>query len=376
MPKPMTELELFHREAADNSVEAALASLVGRLLVVIPDAVPELPELDVSEFRRSLKQYRAHLAAAGDPDTIQRTGGECVTACRDFFARAHGLLADRADEIAALIDVLREALASLAGEAASFNSRLISSSEKFRQLVDVNDVRELRVQLEQEVAVLQRIVVEKQKQDELHVSKLSRQIESLESTVTRTTKEALLDALTGIANRRACDGAMDRWIAAAATEAKPFVVAMADLDDFKQLNDRHGYVIGDRVLICAAHLLKKGLDSTDFLARYGGEEFIMLLDGSSIEDAERRLTALLGRVAVSQYRYDDDGQPTTVNFTFSCGLTPFAAGDSAEDLVKRAGAGMHDAKRRGKNQVVVRNKSFLQGLFGQRRPRQRPAQQS
>ena len=71
---------------------------------------------------------------------------------------------------------------------------------------------------------------------------------------------------------------------------------MVDLDDFKHINDEHGHVVGDRVLKCAAAALAEGIREEDFVARYGGEEFALMLAGTSLKQAQERLSALVQRI--------------------------------------------------------------------------------
>lgn len=372
MPETLTGLDLFGEELGSRGPDTLeLALLVSRLLKVIADHALEAPGLDTSEFTQALGRFRSELVIPGRADRIRRTGGACLATCRDFFERSRDLLGEREDEFSSVIDVLREALAALAGDAANFNSRLLGSSQRFRQLAEVDDIRELRKQLKQEVGVLQRVVEERQQRDAAYVAKLSRQVEALEARVIRTTAEALLDALTGIPNRRAFDRTIDQWTTVGTTSPRRFVLGMADLDDFKRLNDQHGHLIGDRVLICAAHSLKRAIRSTDLLARYGGEEFVLLMDDVSIEDAQRRVGEAVAQAATLTYRYESEGRPVTVGFTFSCGLTDFVPGDRVDDLLERVGRALSEAKSGGKNQVVVWRNSFLRGLFGQKFQRRR-----
>ena len=245
-------------------------------------------------------------------------------------------------------------LAKISGEAKSFSVRLIGSSERFNRLTEIEDIRELKKQIAQEVRELNRTVAEKQKQDEVNYSRLSSRIEVLQTNLARSTEEASLDSLTRVSNRGSFDRTVVQWVTA--QNRKPFVLAMLDLDDFKQLNDTHGHQVGDRVLLCAAQWFGKYVRAGDFLGRYGGEEFVIMLADFDLTQAEERFTELLARIAGCNFDYPKDGQIWVVTFTVSCGLAEFSFDETAEDLVRRADEALYEAKRTGKNRVVAGKK--------------------
>ncbi|MDE3025742.1 MAG: diguanylate cyclase, partial [Acidobacteriota bacterium] len=96
-------------------------------------------------------------------------------------------------------------------------------------------------------------------------------------------RQALVDGLTGIANRRGCEDALIHEIARSDRLGVPFTLVVADLDDFKQINDRHGHDAGDDVLRETASVLRHTLRESDLPGRWGGEEFVLLLPGTEAE---------------------------------------------------------------------------------------------
>jgi len=138
---------------------------------------------------------------------------------------------------------------------------------------------------------------------------------------------------------------------------------MIDVDDFKQINDTHGHPIGDRVLLCTAQWLTRGLRQTDFVARYGGEEFAVLLGAATVGQVEDRMREVVAGIAGSSYEYELLGKKERVRFTVSCGLTDLQDGDTEETLIRRADEALYDAKRKGKNRVTVKKRSALKSLL-------------
>src|SRR5258705_9348250 len=125
--KPVT---VTANKGANPSVELAMFS--ARLLALVADTAVESDTLNTYEFRGKLEKYRHRLANSvnGDPNTSVVVS-ECLRLCQDYLTRARTYLLDREMEFAEVIDVLRIALGKLAGEAQSFNVRLMGSSERF-----------------------------------------------------------------------------------------------------------------------------------------------------------------------------------------------------------------------------------------------------
>src|SRR2546425_7374485 len=241
MSERLIELGLLGQEPeVDQNTTVELASFVARLLALMSDTTIESDTLKTYEFRSKLERYRHRLANSvhGDPNTAL-VANDCFRLCQDYLKRAHAYLLERETEFAEVIDVMRIALGKIAGEAKSFSVRLIGSSERFNRLTEIEDIRELKKQIAQEVRDLNRTVAEKQKQDETNYTRLSKRIEALQTNLTKSTEEASLDPLTRVANRGSLDRAFEQWIAAHKENRKSFVLAMLDIDDFKQINDTH-----------------------------------------------------------------------------------------------------------------------------------------
>src|SRR5207244_6253575 len=138
-----------------------------------------------------LEKFRHRLANSvhGDPET-SLVAGDCLRLCQDYLTSARTYLLERESEFGEVIDVMRVALGKLAGEAKSFNVRLMGSSERFNRLTEIEDIRELKKHIAQEVRELNRVVVEKQKKDELNYTNLSKRIEVVQANLNQTKEKA------------------------------------------------------------------------------------------------------------------------------------------------------------------------------------------
>ena len=113
---------------------------------------------------------------------------------------------------------------------------------------------------------------------------------------TKANVSSLHDSLTGLANRRFLEVQLEKNYASAKRYGQPLSVIMLDIDHFKQYNDTHGHVEGDRLLVKVAHIFLKAMRTADYVFRYGGEEFLVMLPGADISKACKTAERL--RIAV------------------------------------------------------------------------------
>ena len=161
-------------------------------------------------------------------------------------------------------------------------------------------------------------------------------------------RQALVDGLTGLANRRQCEETLAGELARLDRFGGSLALVVADLDWFKDVNDRFGHPSGDAVLREFAALLQETIRDVDLAGRWGGEEFLLILPGTDLAGgarvAERIRVALAGRIVLSA-----DGTPIPVTASFGVAATPPAT--TAAELFSAADAALYEAKRNGKNRV-------------------------
>jgi diguanylate cyclase (GGDEF)-like protein len=160
-------------------------------------------------------------------------------------------------------------------------------------------------------------------------------------------RQALVDGLTGLANRRAASDALHAEAARAERLETPLSVVLADLDGFKEVNDEHGHAVGDAVLRAFADVLRDTLRESDLAGRWGGEEFLLLLPGADEEGAAQ----LAERVRIGLAARRIPSVPG-LRVTASFGLAEYAGEANTEQLVAAADDALYRAKRGGKDRVV------------------------
>ncbi len=161
-------------------------------------------------------------------------------------------------------------------------------------------------------------------------------------------QQALVDGLTGLANRRQLEEELDAELVRAERLGGPTALIFTDLDDFKTVNDRHGHPAGDAILCAFAELLRESIREIDVAGRFGGEEFMLMLPGTEAAGAanvaERIRAALEERVIVTP-----GGAAIRITASFGVAVAPPAA--TAADLIAAADTALYDAKHAGKNRV-------------------------
>ncbi|HEX6098046.1 MAG TPA: GGDEF domain-containing protein [Thermoanaerobaculia bacterium] len=159
------------------------------------------------------------------------------------------------------------------------------------------------------------------------------------------------DDLTGIWNRRYFRRQLPQEIERARTFNVPLSLLLFDIDDFKQINDSFGHVIGDVVLSELCGSVREMLRPTDILARYGGDEFAVILPHTDLHGARKVAQRILGRIASLTIPTDEEG---AIQCAVSIGIAEFRREDTAaNDLVRRADERLYLSKRQGKNRYTA-----------------------
>jgi diguanylate cyclase len=148
-------------------------------------------------------------------------------------------------------------------------------------------------------------------------------------------------------NRRGLNEAFEREVATVQRSSRPLSIALLDIDNLHDLNDKHGRQAGDDALAHLASVIKETVRPTDVVARFRAQEFLLLLPGSDIGQGVDVMVRLQRELTKRFFLHDNN----RLLITFSAGVAAYAPGDSQADAVKRVEGALQRAKRAGRNQV-------------------------
>ena len=181
--------------------------------------------------------------------------------------------------------------------------------------------------------------------------RLARALQRASDLENEMRSQANRDPLTGLANRRWLFGEFEREFARARRTRRPLSVMILDADHFKNINDTYGHDCGDKVLCALASVLSQTVRATDALARIGGEEFAVLMPETDAVAARELAERIRSGVAATRVSSADQ----SVHVTISCGVTACLVDtEQPGEALKRADAGLYEAKHRGRDLVITR----------------------
>jgi len=180
----------------------------------------------------------------------------------------------------------------------------------------------------------------------VEVKKANETIKYLNEQVKTLEKNSNLDGLTKVYNRRALSTYL-KDICSKEKLPHDLYALILDIDDFKKVNDTHGHLAGDKVLIFIANILRKTLRDGDRVFRYGGEEFVIILNRLDNMQCQNITNRIISLIRNNKLVY----KGVSMSVTMSIGATKFIQGDTPDSLISRADKALYKAKDNGKDQV-------------------------
>jgi diguanylate cyclase (GGDEF)-like protein len=332
------------------------AQVADGLLTLICDQAKDEGGPEADQFCRRIRSYQLALYESGAVE--ETVAQECINDCAKYFTHLRSLTQTWTGEFTEFMSLLKDTLTQRAGNDNSFHNHIFASSDSFKRLANLDDIREVKDQLVKLARDLRQTVIDQQQEEERRNADFSQRVQDLESKLEVARREALTDPLTGIPNRAAFDRTIKNWM----DQKSTFIVGMLDLDNFKSINDTHGHRVGDSALVCAAQWVRGNVQQNNFFARLGGDEFAFLIGDVSLADAGRRFSDLLTEFSNRSYTCTTGTEERTIRFTMSCGLAEFGSGDTAAAVVQRADEALRDAKKY-RNRACTKKRSLLAGMF-------------
>ena len=260
-----------------------------------------------------------------------------ATAADDFEQRADNALAY-------VLKLVRDH----AAEGAQFGESLAGASRRLARGGSYDVIHEIVLTLINDNRVMQNKVStlsEKLEQSRFQIMRLRSNLNKAEEIGSR-------DPLTGLGNRRFFDSALAEEIARAGGVDGAPCVGLADIDNFKAINDKFGRTAGDMVLKRFADLLTANVTGDDKVARVGGEEFAILFPDAQLAEATTIVNQIKQQLEGKRWAIAASGERLGA-VTASFGVARLREGESAEELLRRLDATLYQAKEDGRNRVAV-----------------------
>ncbi|MBT8439752.1 MAG: GGDEF domain-containing protein [Gammaproteobacteria bacterium] len=259
------------------------------------------------------------------------------------------------DEIKTLKDTLTTRLESTKSQFHEFENVMQLLLADLQEANDSNELESIRSMLNRSISNL----LSEQSTISNNIIDVARELDLFESHCKHLNHElglvkrlSMTDELTRLPNRRAFLKRLENESGRVQRYGYPMAIAMIDLDLFKEINDNYGHAIGDQVLQSYTKHVLSTFRNYDLVARYGGEEFAVLLPHTDIFGAERALNKVLQKASETPLDREAVDAPVKLP-TFSAGVTAYQQGESIDNIINRADKAMYNAKRLGRNRVVV-----------------------
>jgi len=229
-----------------------------------------------------------------------------------------------------------------------------------QQSEEIQGLEHLRAHVKNYVSEVQHVITAQEKKKEQkfrhkfqsmvrQVKKLQNATQSYQKTLKQQNKQLHMDFLTKIPNRAAWSERLEIEMLRFKAYQKRLNIAVIDIDNFKQINDNFGHLVGDKVLHVIAQTLQKSIRKNDYIARFGGEEFALLLPEITEQQSAYVLNKLRERIKNIPFKFKND----RLSITISIGYTFFCEYDDAEIAFERADNALYQAKHQGRDRVVL-----------------------
>lgn len=251
-------------------------------------------------------------------------------------------------ELLLMIAQILGMVVDLSGKTAVSNQTLELYVERLALSKDPSEVLHVATDIISET----RSFVDETRKFESSLHESTQEIEYLKNQLDNARKQATVDSLTSLNNRRGFDLALASAIETVSAGNSTFSLMILDIDHFKSINDTYGHLVGDKVLTGIARQLFKQMRGNDYLSRFGGEEFAILLLDTPITGAFTVAENLRKSIERLRLKHTKTGEQFG-KVTISIGIASFRAEESADALIQRCDKALYRAKSLGRDRTVI-----------------------
>jgi diguanylate cyclase (GGDEF)-like protein len=298
-------------------------------------------------LERSLLQAADALAASPTADTLASCGNTVRCELQDWGRATARHYHAKASEVKQVLLAMSQTATSVGERDQRCAEQMNSLTSNLSRIATLDDLSAMRASIERSAADLKQSVERMVHDGAAIFEQFHASVTTFQARLEQAEQTASCDALTRLRSRLWMEVQLDDRAAA----AKPFCVALFDIDDFKHVNDTYGHVVGDELLKQFATELRSACRSSDLAGRWGGDEFVVLLD-CSLDIAAAQIERVSKWVCGS-YVVDGVGGPVKLNLTASVGVAQFTPPETVKELLDRADAAMYRQKQSAHSAVPV-----------------------
>lgn len=322
-------------------LSATLAAYRSALVEMGGCSVEACPPLG-NDLARNLRELEGRLAERVVRETVHATEAGVREQLRDWGRRTAKHYRQKAGEVKEILLVMAHTAESVGERDQRCAVQINQVTERLQKIANLEDLTEIRASIENSAAELKVSIERMTSEGKAAMDQLRTEVTTFQARLEEAEEAAMRDALTGLRNRIAVEGQMERRIEG----GTGFCAAIVDIDRFKQVNDRYGHVAGDELLRQFASELKSACRSTDVVGRWGGDEFIILQDCDLAEAVAR--VERLSKWICGSYTIKGGSGPASLQVGASVGLAEHLPGETQKDLLARADAEMYRHKARSR----------------------------
>jgi diguanylate cyclase len=289
-------------------------------------------------LKRGLQTLHDRLAANITRETVESAERSVQEQLEDWGERTAKHYLEKTGEVKELLLVLARAAESVGERDQRCALQLNEVTARLNQIAGLDDLTLIRASIVKSAWELKSSIDRMAAEGKTAIDQLRVEVSNYQAKLDEAEEIASSDSLTGLRSRLCVEHQMERRIDA----GTKFCLAIADIDGFKQVNDRYGHVIGDELLKQFATELRSASRSTDVIGRLGGDEFILLLD-CALAEAHAQVDRLQAWVCGS-YAVAGKGDPIKIRVDASFGLAERQPEETMKELMDRADAEMYQQK--------------------------------
>jgi diguanylate cyclase (GGDEF)-like protein len=337
----MISLKKHMEASAQESIRALSESYRSSLTAVGAGAAQICPAIG-EDFQRDLLKLRDQLNPETPAETVSQTGKEVEEELKKWGENASAYLQQTANQVKEIMLIVAETAHALTERDQRYAQQFGEFAEQLAAIGNLEDLSKIRSSLGKSAHQLKSYVEKLVHDGEQSMSRLRAEVSVYQTRLDEVERVATRDPVTGVANRYKAERQLQFRI----DHARQVTVALFDLDNFKQINDRYGHPCGDNLLAQFAAELRCAFRSSDLVSRWGGDEFLVIVECGAEEARDR--TEPARKWVDGEYTVQSGGEAHKVLIRASLGVSSWRIGDTAAELVARADAAMYHEKAQRK----------------------------